>query len=81
MRFLAIRNASEMTNADMDPIEELTELTGLQFSNCGRLTHLNPFIGLKKLVVLKIGPLSPFPKKDIEAFKAAHPDTIVDYNP
>ena len=81
LRYLSITNLLEMTDANMDQIEELTELKNLHLYNCPRLTHLNPFIKLVKLKGLTLLEAPLIPKKDIEAFKAAHPNTNVFTNP
>ncbi len=81
LRILMIEDAAAMTDENMDEIQELTNLIGLYFGNCPRLTHLNPFIGLKKLEGLRLWDNPPIPQKDIKAFEAAHPDTIVEILP
>ncbi len=78
LRGLTIENSREMTDANMDQIEALTELRTLQFVDCPRLTHLNRFIRLKKLELLTLWSNQSIPMRDIEAFKAAHPNTAVD---
>ena len=81
LRILMIRNFPEMTDANMDQMGELTELRALILADCPRLTHLNPFIKLKKLNRL-IGTNMPLiPTKDIDAVQAAHPDTKVAIRP
>ena len=81
LRGLGIHGCSQMTDANMDQIQDLTELRALYIVRCARLTHLNPLIGLKKLEVLFLLENPKFPEKDIEAFKAAHPDTNVTHLP
>ncbi len=75
LRHLSIERSPEMTDANMDQIAELTELKALFIIECPRLTHLNPFIGLKKLEEMFVLGSPLVPAKDIEAFKAAHPNT------
>ena len=70
-----IEKSLEMTDANMDQIAELTDLKALFIMECPNLTHLNPFIGLKKLETLGVWGVPSIPHKDFEAFKAAHPDT------
>ena len=81
LRGLGIHGCSQMTDANMDQIQELSNLKELAIGRCPRLTHLNPLIGLKKLEVLFLLDNPKFPEKDIEAFKAAHPDTNVTHLP
>ena len=80
LRILEIQSFPEITDANMDQIQELTLLRGLFISDCPRLTHLNPLIGLKKLEWLELWYLPLIPKSDIQAFHATHPNTIIRVN-
>jgi len=78
LRVLMIHDFPEMTDANMDQIQELTNLKELAVTGWPRLTRLNPLIELKKLEYLGLDGVPLIPQKDIDAFKAAHPGTKVD---
>ena len=81
LRWLSLFLYPELTNEHMDQIQELTQLKELEIVGAGRFTRLNPLIGLKKLKSLSLSDVPGIPDGDIEAFKAAHPNTKVYYRP
>ncbi len=81
LRLLQIMNCPEMTDANMDQIQELTTLRMLIIVSCPRLTHVNLFSRLEKLEWLRLWDVPFIPQSDIDAFKAAHPNTHLDTNP